>query len=131
MKKFFFRLDTLLTVRKMREEKLYREWTFIREKKDLWEAKEAALLSQIERVRKELNGTGEKALIETYAQVLEYLKTSFESIRQTLKTYNQQMEKMEEQLKQAVQERKIIEKIKEKHYSQWRLQNENSEKNEF
>lgn len=130
MKKFFFRLETLLKVRKAREGRMQRElaytqqkWTQLKEKHATIETQIAALMDEI-RIKREQK---EHGLEETYSQLLDHLNASFRQVEEALEIQSKQVEEKQGQLKRMIQERKVIEKIKEKHYSQWRVQFEQSE----
>jgi flagellar protein FliJ len=130
MKKFIFRLETLLQVRKAREGRMQRElaytqqkWAQLKEKLESVESQIGALLEEI-RIKREQK---EHGLEETYSQLLSHLNASFSQVEELLKLQEKQVEEKREQLKRMVRERKVIEKIKEKHYAQWRVQVEHSE----
>ncbi|MCC5832889.1 MAG: flagellar FliJ family protein [Chlamydiales bacterium] len=132
MKKFFFRLETLLKVRKAREGRTQRElaytqqkWTQLKEKRDSIKTQISSLMEEIRVKRKRK----EYGLEETYSQLLDHLNTSFAQIEEALELQEKQVQEKREQLKQVIRERKVIEKIKEKHYTQWRIQAEQSEGN--
>ena len=125
MKKFFFRLDTLLKVRKTKEGRRQKELSYIqqkllnlREKEEMTNQQIHALLQSIRVAREEK----ELGLQETYFQLLEHLKSSLVHIQEMVMMQTRQEEEKKEQLKQVVYERKVIEKIKEKQYAQWRMQ---------
>lgn len=127
MKRFLFRLEILLKVRQAKEGRLQRDLTYIeqkwnqlKEKKESIETQIAALLEAIRKKREKK----EYGLQETYAQLLEHLNASLIQVKETLELQGRQIAEKREQLKQALQERKVIEKIKEKQYTQWRIQAE-------
>ncbi len=130
MKKFFFRLETLLKVRKVREGRMQRElaytqqkWTQLKEKHATIETQIAALMDEIRKKRQEK----EHGLEETYSQLLDHLNTSSEQAGEAVQMQFKQVEEKRKQLNRMIQERKVIEKIKEKHYTQWRVSVEQSE----
>lgn len=130
MKKFLFRLETLLKERKAREGRMQRElayirqkWTQLKEKKGSIEIQISALLEEI-RIKREQK---EHGLEETYSQLLDHLNTSLAQVEEAFELQEKQVEEKRQQLKRMIQERKVVEKIKEKHYTQWRVQVEQSE----
>lgn len=130
MKKFIFRLETLLKVRKAREGRMQRElayirqkWAQLKEKRESIETQISGLMDEI-RIKREQK---EHGLEETYSQLLEHLNASFSQVEEALEMQAKQVEEKRQQLKRLIQERKVIEKIKEKHYTQWRVQVEQSE----
>jgi flagellar export protein FliJ len=66
-------------------------------------------------------------LQETYAQILDHLQSSLAQVQQGLLLQEKQIEMLKIRFKEAIQERKVIEKIKEKHYAGWRLREARSE----
>ncbi len=130
MKKFFFRLETLLKVRKAREGRMQRElaytqhkWEQLKEKEETIEKQITALIDEIRKKREQK----EHGLQETYSQLLEHLQTNLAQVTEVLAAQSKQVEEKQAQLKQIIQERKVIEKLKEKHYAQWRVQTEQTE----
>lgn len=125
MKKFFFRLETLLKVRKASETRMQRDTAYADQKLSQWREKEEMLDGQISSLMEEIRQKreqGDHSLQETYAQILDHLEASLVQVRQTITAQEKVIDEHRERLKQAVQERKVIEKIKEKHYSQWQSQ---------
>ncbi len=123
MKKFFFRLETLLRVRKTREGRVKRDlahanqkWSHVKEKEKTLQSQMHALMQEIQTKREE----GKLLLQETYNQILDHLNTSLHQVQQSLLTQSKHIQVHQEHLKRAVQERKVIEKIQEKHYTSWR-----------
>jgi len=132
MKKFFFRLETLLKVRKAREGRMQRElgytqqkWAQLKEKQETIDRQITALMEEIRKKREQ----NEHGFLETYSQLLDHLNTSFVQVEEALEMQSRQVEEKQEQLKRMIQERKVIEKIKEKHYAGWRASVEQSEGN--
>ena len=125
MKKFLFRMETLLKVRTAREGGLKRnlehttqKWNQIKEREKMLLAQISALMDEMHTKRQE----GKLDLQETYTQILDHLNSSLIQVQQSLMAQERQMEEHKEQLKQGILERKVIEKIKEKHYAGWRTQ---------
>ena len=130
MKKFIFKLETALAVRRSREGSLKRElqhacqkWSQAKEKERMLNSQIGTLIEEIQRKRAE----GNLDLQETYAQILENLQESLAHLQQTLLIHQRQMEGQKGRLKEAVLERKVVEKIREKHYAGWRLREARSE----
>ena len=130
MKKFFFRLETLLKVRKAREGRMQRElaytrqkWTQLKEKEDSIDQQMTALMEEIRQKREQK----EHSLQETYSQLLEHLKNSYAQMGEAVLMQSKQVEEKQAQLRQLVQERRVIEKIKEKQLVEWRVKGEQSE----
>jgi len=124
MKKFMFRLETLLKLRKLKESHLQKELahtqlksTQIEEKKNTLQRQIDALIQEMQKQRAEKHFSFQ----ETYTQILDHLTASLENMQHTHAALTQQIEVIQHRLKQAVQERKVIEKIREKQYSGWRL----------
>jgi flagellar protein FliJ len=130
MRKFFFRLETLLKVRKVREKAMTRELDYTRQKWSEGKEKEKLLLTQIASLMEEMQKKrqkGEWNLQETYTQILEHLNRSLTQLQENLSAQSRQIEEQKQRLKNAIQERKVIEKIKEKHYAGWRSQQAQTE----
>lgn len=130
MKKFFFRLETLISVRRARESALKREFEHATQRWDQFKEKEKMLHTQINALMEEMHKKrveGKLHLQETYSQILEHLNVSLSQVQQTVNAHSKQLEEQKGRLKQAIQERKIVEKIKEKHYNHWRQQDAQSE----
>lgn len=122
MKKFFFRLETLLKIRKVREGSIMRDLAHSRNKMNHIEEKEQTLKKQIRTLMDEIQAKRDEkklTLEETYQQILAHLNTSLEQVQAALLAQTRQLEVHQENLKRAIQERKVIEKIKEKHYATW------------
>lgn len=130
MKKFLFRLETVLKVRKAKEGRMERELSFSLQKLSHWLEKEAVAEKQIASLMEALRKKREekdRSLEETYQQILEHLSDNLKQVKNTIVAQQTQIKMQEERLKQAVQERKIVEKIKEKHYASWQVQTEQSD----
>jgi len=130
MKKFFFRLETLLTVRRARERMMKRELESAQQKWQQVQEKEKTLQTQINLLVEEIHRgrlQGKLKLQETYSQILAHLNTALAQVQHNLLAQQRQIEEQKERLKQAIQERKVIEKIKEKHYAGWRMRESLSE----
>lgn len=122
MKKFFFRLETLLKIRKAHEGTIKRELEQLIQKRSQMKEKERMLEGQMKALMEDMSlkrSRGEFSLEETYNQILEHLQSSLLQLQQTLFSAQKQVEEHQERLAQAIQERKVIEKIKEKHYAGW------------
>lgn len=130
MKKFFFRLETLLKLRQVREGRMQRELAYANQKWAQLKEKAGSIEKQItdlmEEIRKRRN-QNLYGLQETYSQLLEHLKFSLSQVKESLYMQTKLVEQKQAQLKQIIQERKVIEKIKEKHYAQWRVHAEQTE----
>jgi flagellar FliJ protein len=125
MKKFIFRLETLLKMRSVRESALKRDlehahqkWNQVKEREKMLQAQIIALSDDMKKKRED----GQLALQETYLQILGHLQTSLTQTQHNLWGQQSQVEEYKKRLQQALQERKIIEKIKEKHYASWHSQ---------
>ncbi|MEZ5315179.1 MAG: flagellar export protein FliJ [Chlamydiales bacterium] len=130
MKKFFFRLETLLKLHKTRERRTQRELAYMEQKQTSLQAKSVSLEKQMAALIKEITikrKAKEYGLEETYSQLLHYLNTSFSQTQEVLSLQDKQITEKKEQLKKMVQGRKIIEKIKENHYTDWRVEIEQRE----
>lgn len=99
------------------------KWNQLKEKEESIDKQIASLLVEIRKKREQK----EYGLQETYAQLLEHLNTSLSQVKESLDMQGRQVEEKQEQLKEMIQERKVIEKIKEKQYTQWRTQAENED----
>lgn len=130
MKRFLFRLETLLKIRQAKEGRLQRDLAYTQQKWNQLKEKEGSIEKQIAALLEEIRKKREKkeyGLQETYSQLLEHLNASLIQIKESLELQGRQITERKEQLKQALQERKVIEKIKEKQYTQWRIQAEREE----
>lgn len=123
MRKFFFRLETLLKVRKANEGRMQRELAYaqrklieLAEQEDTVDKQITALLAEI-RLKRQKN---EHGLHETYTQLLEHLGTNLLQVQEGKEQQEAVVEERLMQLKECATARKVIEKIKEKHYSEWR-----------
>ncbi|NGX60766.1 MAG: hypothetical protein K940chlam9_00234 [Chlamydiae bacterium] len=122
MKRFIFRLETLLKVRKAREGKIQRELSYAQQKLGGWQEKKMTLENQIAGLTAEIQKKreiGEIKLQETYNQILDHLNTNLSQVSHTLDAQNRQIAEMEARLTGAARQRKFVEKVKEKQYSQW------------
>jgi flagellar protein FliJ len=130
MKKFFFRLETVLIIRRTREAELKIELEYTHQKLKQYKQKEQDLQNQIGLLIEEIHA---KELVErlnrqeTYSPLLEHLETLLREVQYNLLAQQKQLEEQKMRLKHAIQERKIIEKIKEKHYNGWRKRESQSE----
>ena len=123
MKKFIFRLETLLKIRKTREGTLKRDLEYVHQKWLQSKTHELTLKTQIGNLMEEIHKRrleGNLDLQDTYSQILDHLNATLKVAQQSLAAEQKRVEVQQTCLKQAIQERKIIEKIKEKHYSDWR-----------
>ena len=123
MKKFIFRLETLLRIRKAREGVLKRDLEYAHQKWNQSKMHEATLRIQIETLIGEMHKRRQEGnfdLQDTYSQILDHLGAALNTAQQNLAAGQKNVEAQQEWLKLAIQERKIIEKIKEKHYTDWR-----------
>ncbi len=123
MKKFIFRLETLLRIRKAREGTLKRDLEYAQQKWRQSKSHETTLQTQIGALIDEMHKRrleGNFDLQDTYSQILDHLSASLNTAQQNLAVQQKSVEAQQECLKLAMHERKIIEKIKEKHYSDWR-----------
>jgi len=130
MKKFIFKLETLLALRLSRERLYKRELEQVRLKWGQAKEQEIMLNSQTTDLLVEIQKRRSSGLLdmhETYSQILEHLNQTLFQVRHTLTLLEQQIESQKCRLKEAIQERKVIEKIKEKHYASWRLREARSE----
>lgn len=130
MKKFIFRLETLLKIRSVREgtlkrdlEQAHQKWDHVKEREKMLQAQIAALMEEMQKKREE----GKLDLQETYHQILDHLQNSLTQTQHNLWGQQSQIEEHKKRLQQAIQERKVIEKIKEKHYDGWRTRETQTE----
>ncbi len=127
MKKFFFRLETLLKVRRVRESRMQRELAYVQQKLAKLEEKERTLEHQVDSLLNEIRLRREKGDSESYSSLLDHLNASLVEAKEARLVQSKQVDEVGERLKQLVIERKVIEKIKEKNYAQWRVQLEQSQ----
>ena len=123
MKKFIFRLETLLRIRKAREGTLKRDLEYAHQKWLQSKSHEVTLQTQIGTLMDEMQKRrleGNFDLQDTYSQILDHLSAALFAAQQNLSAEQKRLEVQQACLKLAIQQRKIIEKIKEKHYSDWR-----------
>lgn len=125
MKAFFFRLETLLKVRHANVTRLQREYAYLLQKLREWKEKEKTLIQQIEGLMEEIRQQRtekKRHLEETYRQILDHLNHSLANVQQVMTVQEKQLLNFQERLSGAIQARKVIEKIREKHYTQWKVQ---------
>jgi flagellar FliJ protein len=130
MKKFFTRLEKILSLRRTREGSLRRELEHALFKRHQSKEQEKTLLQQIEALTEEIHSRrqdGKLDLQETYTQILRSLNDSLLLVKNNLLSQEKHLDELKDLLKEAIQERKFIEKIKEKHYSDWRLRQNDEE----
>jgi|GEM_PF-5229472 len=130
MKKFIFRLESLLKVRKVREDCVKRDLELAQQKWRQGKEEERSLMAQIDTLVEEMHLKRIKSqfdLQQTYSQILENLQASLNTIQMGLVTYQKGVELQKERMRQAIQARKVIEKIKEKHYTHWRTKESHME----
>jgi flagellar export protein FliJ len=130
MKKFLFRFETVLSVRRARESVIRREFEHANQKFNQLKEQEKTLQQQIDSLINEIHlrrMLKKSDLQETYSHILEQLNHSLAQVKQNLLIQEKQIEEQQARLKRAHLERKMIEKIKEKHYAGWRMRKTRSE----
>lgn len=130
MKKFFFRLETLLKLRKAKEGRGARDlaytqqkWMQLKEKQETIERQIGGLVDEIRKKRER----EDHGMEETYSHLLEHLNSSLSQVQEAVALQGNQVLEKQEQLKELNRERKVLEKIKERHYLHWRIQSEQGE----
>lgn len=130
MKKFIFRLEMLLKIRKASEGSLKRDLEHANRKMNQVKERERVLQTQISTLMDEMQkkrAEGKLTLQETYMQILEHLNTSLKNTQQNFSAQERQIEEQKERLMHAIRQRKVIEKIQEKHYAGWQNQESQTE----
>ena len=110
-------------MRKGRECTLKRELEGVKQKLRCDQEQEKTLHKQIGALIQEIQlrrKSGKFDREETYSQILEQLTRSLKIAETSSATQQKNAQELQNRLKRAIQERKIIEKIKEKHYTSWR-----------
>ncbi len=123
-------MERLLRVRQTHEISMKRDLEGATQKLKLSQEKEKTLQNQIQQLDEEMQKgrlEGRMKLHDTYAQILAHLNEALAQVQNALTAQNKIIEEQKERLKQAVQERKLIEKIKEKHYASWASDTEREE----
>lgn len=130
MKKFIFKLEALLAARHAREGSLKREMEHAHQKWHQAKEQERMLLGQITTLREEIQqkrSSGCFELQETYAQILDNLQGALQQAQRSALQLQKGVMEQKERLKEAILERKVVEKIREKHYAEWRTREARSE----
>jgi flagellar protein FliJ len=125
MKKFIFRLEALLKLRKTGEWNLKRDLESAFQKVRQSEEQRETLQNQMATLMQEIQIKrikGEFDLEEIYAQILGHLSSSLKTVGLNLTGQQKNVEELQKRLKLLVQGRKIIEKIREKHYTHWHVE---------
>lgn len=104
-------------------EQANQKWSKNKEKEKMLQSQIDSLMEEIHKKR----ARGKLDLQETYTQILEHLRISLVQVQQNLWAQERQIEEQKERLQLAIQERKVIEKIKEKHYAGWHSRDSQSE----
>lgn len=124
MKKFIFRLETLLALRKTNEGALKRDLEVVSKKFNQTKEQQESLKMQIAALTQEMQKKlkeGKLDLQDMHFQILDHLNALLADVEKSFVVHQKQMEEQKERFKRAIQERKVIEKIKEKHYASWRM----------
>jgi len=132
MKKFHFKLDALLRVRKERENVARQDLSVARQ--DLQEHLE--YMGKLENegqavedaMRFNKNAKIDAADLAIHRQYMEVLKVRISHQQDKVMESKNVVEGKRQVVTQAMQERKVIEKLKEKQYAKWRSEVESAEK---
>ncbi len=123
MRRFKFGLEGLLKLRRTREGLLKKNLELAHTKKWRSQEQEKTLQTQIGSLMEEMRqkrAEGDLERQETYSQILEHLNGLLREIQLNLVAQQKAVEEQQGRLKLAMQQRKLIEKIKEKQYTGWR-----------
>ncbi|MCH9609748.1 MAG: hypothetical protein S4CHLAM45_01390 [Chlamydiales bacterium] len=120
MKAFRFKFETLLKWKKniVRREEV--ELAQIRSKIEWFEGRLLSICEEIERTEKELRGAREKGDLEKQNEFLNYLTTLRETHPAIEKAQSQERKRLlekREKMKRAIIQRKVIENLKQTHYT--------------
>lgn len=123
MKKFSFPLQFLLDYRKRREDKLKKELAGVieeenQEKMILTRLRKKMALCQEELYSKESNGM-ELAMVLLYYSYMEKLIAQISEQKRKIEKIARKREKIREELLKASQEKKLMEKIREKRWARF------------
>ncbi len=122
MKKFHFKLEALLKVRIQQVKKLERELAELQRKSAWYAARIHSIHHEMEQTEKELIQARKRGDLNTQREYQSYLQTLREAIPHLEKAIVKQAELIrakQELLKDALAERKIVEKLKETQYATW------------
>lgn len=124
MAKFTFRLESVLNVKRQKEDSIKNELGKAMQKLETERQKLARLESTLEEIIAQFNLKAKKTTVHKLIEFNEYLSLLKSNIRQQKENVNKaarNVDKIREELVKAVQERKILEKLKEKKQEEYLL----------
>lgn len=128
MKKFTFRLDSLLNIKKQLEENTIYELNKQRKKLDIENKilldKEVKLHDTIEKVNVENNNKVIPQRMVEYGHFIIRLKDDIKHQKENVKEEEKRVDIIRERLIQVMGERKMLEKLKEKKYKEYHKEEE-------
>ena len=133
MKKFKFKLETVLNVKEKKEEQLKHELLKlqalrIQEEQLLAEAKEKRAYISMEKSNENKKGTDIQSLIH-FEQYLGVLLRKIDDTKKNIKVLEKKADIKREEVVEASREKKVFEKLKEKQFGEFlKVVNENEQK---
>lgn len=125
MAKFTFRLEAVLNVKRQQEENIKNELGKAMQKLETEKQKLAQLESSMEKTIAEFNLKTKKTTVHKLIEFNEYislLKTDIKQQKETVIKAALNVDKIREELVKAVQERKILEKLKDKKHEEYLIE---------
>jgi flagellar FliJ protein len=125
MAKFTFSLEAVLRIKMQREESVKNELGKAIQKLEAEKQKLAELENTVEEITEQFNRKAKKTTVRKLIEFNEYLSFLDTKIKQQKENVNNaasNVDKVREELLQAVKERKILEKLKERKYNEFLLE---------
>ncbi len=125
MAKFTFRLESVLRIKMQREESVKNELGKAIQRLEAEKRKLAKLENALEEIVEEFNRKVKKTTVGKLIEFNEYLSLLDSRIKQQKENVNcaaANVDKVREELLQAVKERKILEKLKEKKHDEYLIE---------
>ncbi|NLV35394.1 MAG: flagellar export protein FliJ [Clostridiaceae bacterium] len=125
MAKFTFSLEAVLRIKMQKEESVKNELGKATQKLEAERQKLAKLYDTVEEIIAEFNKKAKKTTVRKLIEFNEYLSLLDSKIKEQKERVNcaaSYVDKVREELLQAVKERKILEKLKEKKYDEYLLE---------
>jgi len=133
MKTFYFPLETLLKVKHQAAQKFQVEVAQLQSNLKYLNQDYENLRLEITSLEKEWNGSRSKGKFKQEDQFLQFFKTlqtRQKKLQKQIQDARETLEATQRKAEKALHERKTIEKLKEKHYSQWKRTYDRAEHDE-
>jgi len=125
MAKFIFKMQSVLNIRKQKEDSIKNELADAMRKLEAEKRKLAELEDRLENTVREFNEKTKKSTVHELIEFNEYLSVLNSRIRSQKENVNivaQYVDKVREELVKAMKDRKILEKLKDRQYEQFLME---------